>query len=447
MRWPARQRPDRRLRIDRRSAAAGVRPHGQRARQRIQAAQPCRSSRARARPPTACAAISPPRSCRGRTTIAWVWDVYDRDQQRALRLSGEEPAGKAGRDPWAAADDLVLRKIAQAGLSGLSGMINGTPRPDAPPPAPAPGQRGPAVASARTRPGSGSGVQRERARLHRPLTANSPGSDADFAQENRAATGCQPRHLLDITSLVETRRFHGYPDMLNIVSSKARGEASMSAKNGSIKLVAGNSNPALAQAIANWLQPAADQGRGPALRRHGDLRRDPGKRPRLGRLHHPVDVVSGQRPSDGTADHHRRAAPLVGAPHHRGDPLFRLCPAGSQIRLAHADFGQAGGQPDHPCRRRPRHDARPARRADPGLLRHPDRQSLRLAGDGARHQGTLRPRQCHGGVARRRRRGARARACQAHQHAAGDHRQAPRTRRRIRGHERDRRLSPATPAS
>jgi ribose-phosphate pyrophosphokinase len=41
--------------------------------------------------------------------------------------------------------------------------------------------------------------------------------------------------------------------MLNIVSSKARGEASMSAKNGSIKLVAGNSNPALAQEIASWL--------------------------------------------------------------------------------------------------------------------------------------------------------------------------------------------------
>src|ERR1700716_4062662 len=41
--------------------------------------------------------------------------------------------------------------------------------------------------------------------------------------------------------------------MLNVVSSKARGEASMSAKNGSIKLVAGNSNPALAKAIAEWL--------------------------------------------------------------------------------------------------------------------------------------------------------------------------------------------------
>ena len=75
---------------------------------------------------------------RGRTTIAWVWDVYDSNQQRALRLSGEEPAGKAGRDAWAAADDMVLRKIAQAGLSGLSGMINGGPA-DAPPARPCTG--------------------------------------------------------------------------------------------------------------------------------------------------------------------------------------------------------------------------------------------------------------------------------------------------------------------
>ncbi|MGY2811657.1 hypothetical protein [Bradyrhizobium sp. USDA 4506] len=83
---------------------------------------------------------------RGRTMIAWVWDVYDSNQQRALRLSGEEPAGKAGRDAWAAADDLVLRKIAQAGLSGLSGMINGGPA-DSLAPAPAPDLRGPTVAS------------------------------------------------------------------------------------------------------------------------------------------------------------------------------------------------------------------------------------------------------------------------------------------------------------
>src|ERR1700733_10242262 len=41
--------------------------------------------------------------------------------------------------------------------------------------------------------------------------------------------------------------------MLNVVSSRARGEASMSAKNGSIKLVAGNSNPVLAKETASWL--------------------------------------------------------------------------------------------------------------------------------------------------------------------------------------------------
>ncbi|MDA9467628.1 MULTISPECIES: hypothetical protein [Bradyrhizobium] len=86
---------------------------------------------------------------RGKTVIAWVWDVYDANQQRALRLSGEEPTSAKGgrdatRDAWAAADDLVLRRIAQAGFSGLSNMINGTP--DAP--GAAPTLRGPAVASA-----------------------------------------------------------------------------------------------------------------------------------------------------------------------------------------------------------------------------------------------------------------------------------------------------------
>src|SRR6201991_5043590 len=41
--------------------------------------------------------------------------------------------------------------------------------------------------------------------------------------------------------------------MLKSVSPMSRGEAAISAKNGSIKLVAGNSNPELAQAISSWL--------------------------------------------------------------------------------------------------------------------------------------------------------------------------------------------------
>jgi hypothetical protein len=82
---------------------------------------------------------------RGKTTIAWVWDVYDRDQERALRLSGEEPAGK-GRDAWAMADDQMMRRIALAGLIGLNGLISGSGVPDSP--APATPRSGPAVAQA-----------------------------------------------------------------------------------------------------------------------------------------------------------------------------------------------------------------------------------------------------------------------------------------------------------
>jgi len=83
----------------------------------------------------------------GKSVIAWVWDVYDRNQQRALRLSGQEPVGRGGRDPWNAVDDMVLRKIAQAGFSGLAGMLNGTAPVDTTP-QPAPALRGPAVAAA-----------------------------------------------------------------------------------------------------------------------------------------------------------------------------------------------------------------------------------------------------------------------------------------------------------
>ena len=82
----------------------------------------------------------------GKTTIAWVWDVYDRDQERAVRLSGEEPAGKGGRDAWATADDQLMRRIALAGLNGLNGLISGTaPAQDSPAPA-APRSSGPAIA-------------------------------------------------------------------------------------------------------------------------------------------------------------------------------------------------------------------------------------------------------------------------------------------------------------
>jgi hypothetical protein len=81
---------------------------------------------------------------RGRSVIAWVFDVYDRDEQRALRLTGQEPAGKAGRDAWAAADDQLLRRIAQAGLNGMATYLGGSESQ----PAPQSPERGQAIASA-----------------------------------------------------------------------------------------------------------------------------------------------------------------------------------------------------------------------------------------------------------------------------------------------------------
>ena len=85
---------------------------------------------------------------RGKTQISWVWDIYDNEQRRALRITGEEAGGKAGRDPWSTADDEVVRRIARASMDRIVTLL-GTPGMPA---APAPGAQepaGPAVASHR----------------------------------------------------------------------------------------------------------------------------------------------------------------------------------------------------------------------------------------------------------------------------------------------------------
>jgi hypothetical protein len=55
-----------------------------------------------------------------RTAVDWIWDVYDSDLQRAIRIGGEERASRAGDDAWAAADDGVLGQIAEAGMRQLA---------------------------------------------------------------------------------------------------------------------------------------------------------------------------------------------------------------------------------------------------------------------------------------------------------------------------------------
>ena len=152
-----------------------------------------------------------------------------------------------------------------------------------------------------------------------------------------------------------------------------------------MKLVAGNQQSPAGSRHRRLSRNAAHPMSCPAVRGHGNLCRGAGERPGRGYLRHPIDVLSGQRQPDGTVDPDRRAEAGLRAAHHGGDPLFRLRAPGSQDAAAHADLGQARSQYDHPRRRRPRADRRSACRPNPGLLRHPDRQPLCRAGDGARH--------------------------------------------------------------
>lgn len=61
---------------------------------------------------------------RGRTHVSWVWDVYDADRLRALRITGEEAGGRAGGDPWSVADDPMVRKIARVSMDQLAAFLS-----------------------------------------------------------------------------------------------------------------------------------------------------------------------------------------------------------------------------------------------------------------------------------------------------------------------------------
>ena len=91
--------------------------------------------------------------------------------------------------------------------------------------------------------------------------------------------------------------------------------------------------------------------------------------------------AAGQREPDGAAADARRLQALERLAHHRRDALLRLRAPGPQGQAAGAHLGQAGGRPALDRRHRPRPHHGPARRADPGLLRHPGRPPVR----GARH--------------------------------------------------------------
>jgi hypothetical protein len=62
---------------------------------------------------------------RGKTSFVLVWDVYDADRQRALRIAGEEPAATGRhRDAWAAADEQVVRRMARSGMERFAAFLS-----------------------------------------------------------------------------------------------------------------------------------------------------------------------------------------------------------------------------------------------------------------------------------------------------------------------------------
>jgi hypothetical protein len=70
-----------------------------------------------------------------KTSFAWVWDLYDTEKRRALRLAGEEPAARAGQSGWAGADDQILRRMARDGMERLAAFLGpseGSPPPSSP---------------------------------------------------------------------------------------------------------------------------------------------------------------------------------------------------------------------------------------------------------------------------------------------------------------------------
>lgn len=67
------------------------------------------------------------------TIVSWVWDVFDRDEQRTLRIAGEENAKSRPRDAWSAADDAMMQRIARTSMDQLAAFLNATGAPPAVP--------------------------------------------------------------------------------------------------------------------------------------------------------------------------------------------------------------------------------------------------------------------------------------------------------------------------
>jgi len=120
-----------------------------------------------------------------RVHIGWVWDVYDTNKQRVLRIASEEPGGTAARrssDAWTAADDAMLRRIAHSSMDQLAAFLEPAGRsPTGPAPA---GADGMAVAAAEEVAPPVSGAPTRQSATRPQAAASAPGLQAALALAN-----------------------------------------------------------------------------------------------------------------------------------------------------------------------------------------------------------------------------------------------------------------------
>jgi len=120
-----------------------------------------------------------------RVHIGWVWDVYDANKRRVLRIASEEPGGPTSRrsaDAWTAADEAMLRRIARTSMDQLAAFLDPAARVPAEPPAEADGM---AVAAAGdAAPVSAAPARASTASRQPPHAANAPGLQAALALAN-----------------------------------------------------------------------------------------------------------------------------------------------------------------------------------------------------------------------------------------------------------------------
>lgn len=91
----------------------------------------------------------------GKASVAYAWDVYDKDLTRVARVTGSEPLGtvKRSSDPWTLCNDQVLAKIADRTMADLSATVNGgASAPVAIAAAPQPADPAPAAAASEAEP-------------------------------------------------------------------------------------------------------------------------------------------------------------------------------------------------------------------------------------------------------------------------------------------------------